>query len=106
MKNPHHTPTLLSEKENQELEVDGHILKLTNLNKIFWEKEKYTKSDLINYYYEMAGYILPYLKDRPESLNRHPNGINKKSFFQKDVRDFYGLEYLWQEAKQVSWQKK
>lgn len=58
--------------------------KLTHLDKIFWPKEKYTKGDLIKYYQEIAPIILPYLKDRPESLNRHPNGINGKNFFQKD----------------------
>jgi bifunctional non-homologous end joining protein LigD len=60
-------------------------LKCTNLDKIFWPKEKYTKRDMLNYYYQVAPYILPYLKDRPQSLNRFPNGINGKSFYQKDV---------------------
>ncbi len=58
---------------------------LTNLDKIFWPKEKYTKGDVIKYYEKIADYILPYLKDRPESLNRHPNGIAGDSFFQKDM---------------------
>ncbi|MDB4939913.1 MAG: ATP-dependent ligase LigD phosphoesterase module / ATP-dependent ligase LigD polymerase [Candidatus Doudnabacteria bacterium] len=57
----------------------------THLDKIFWPKEKYTKGDLINYYRKISPYILPYLKDRPESMNRHPNGIDGQSFFQKDV---------------------
>jgi len=60
-------------------------VKLSNLKKIFWPKEKITKGDVINYYEKISPYILPYLKDRPESLNRHPNGINGGSFFQKDV---------------------
>lgn len=60
-------------------------LTLTHLDKIFWPREKYTKGDVIAYYDKIAPYILPYLKDRPESLNRHPNGIAGKSFFQKDV---------------------
>jgi bifunctional non-homologous end joining protein LigD len=46
---------------------------------------KVTKRDMLNYYYQIAPYILPYLKDRPQSLNRFPNGINGKSFYQKDV---------------------
>lgn len=65
--------------------VKGHELKFTNLNKIFWPKEKYTKRDMLNYYYQVAPYILPYLKDRPQSMNRFPNGITGKSFYQKDV---------------------
>jgi bifunctional non-homologous end joining protein LigD len=72
-------------EETQVKTINGHDLKFTNLSKIFWPKEKYTKRDLINYYYQVAPYILPYLKDRPQSLNRHPNGINGKSFYQKDV---------------------
>ncbi|MEO8066032.1 MAG: non-homologous end-joining DNA ligase [Candidatus Doudnabacteria bacterium] len=65
--------------------IDGKELTLTHQDKIFWPKEKYSKGDLIAYYDKIAPYILPYLKDRPESLNRHPNGIAGKSFFQKDV---------------------
>ena len=65
--------------------IDGHELKLTNLNKIYWPKEKYTKGDLIDYYRKISPYILPYLKDRPESMNRHPGGITGPNFFQKDV---------------------
>jgi len=68
-----------------ELKIGGQRVKVTHLNKIFWPKEKYTKGDLINYYRQVSKYILPYLIDRPESLNRHPNGIAGPSFFQKDV---------------------
>jgi bifunctional non-homologous end joining protein LigD len=71
--------------ETQARIVNGHELKFTNLGKIFWPKEKYTKRDMLNYYYQVAPYILPYLKDRPQSMNRYPNGIDGKSFYQKDV---------------------
>ena len=40
---------------------------------------------MLNYYYQVAPFILPYLQGRPQSLNRHPNGINGESFYQKDV---------------------
>lgn len=73
-------------EETQVREVGGHTLKFTNLSKVFWPKEGATKRDLINYYYQVAPYMLPYLKDRPQSLNRHPNGINGKSFYQKDIK--------------------
>jgi bifunctional non-homologous end joining protein LigD len=65
--------------------INSRELKLTNLDKVYWPEEGYTKGDLIEYYEKVSGYILPYLKDRPESLLRHPNGINGKSFFQKDI---------------------
>lgn len=54
-------------------------------DKIFWPKEKYTKGDLIDYYEKIADIILPYLKDKPESLLRFPNGIKGESFFQKNI---------------------
>ena len=60
---------------------------LTNLDKIYWPNEGYTKGDLIEYYRTVAPVMLPYLVDRPQSLHRHPNGIEKESFFQKDVGD-------------------
>lgn len=63
-----------------------HEPALTNLEKVYWPEEGYTKGELIAYYREVASVLLPYLKDRPQSLHRHPNGIAGKSFFQKDVR--------------------
>lgn len=73
--------------ETQVKKIKGHELKFTNLNKVYWPEEGYTKRDMFNYYYQVADYILPYLKDRPQSLNRFPNGIHGKSFYQKDVKD-------------------
>ncbi|HEU4904377.1 MAG TPA: non-homologous end-joining DNA ligase, partial [Flavisolibacter sp.] len=70
----------------QVLQLDGHDVHLTNLQKIYWPKEGFRKGDAVNYYLRMAPYILPYLLDRPQSLNRHPNGIAAPNFFQKDVR--------------------
>jgi bifunctional non-homologous end joining protein LigD len=66
-------------------EINGHEIKFNNLNKIYWPKEKITKRDMLNYYYQVAPFILPYLKDRPQSMNRHPNGITGESFYFKDV---------------------
>ena len=60
----------------------------TNLDKVFWPAEGYTKGDLIEYYRRIAPQMLPYLKDRPVVLTRYPDGIAGKSFFQKDAPDF------------------
>ncbi len=60
-------------------------LKLTHLNKIFWKQEGITKGELIHYYREMAAWIVPYLKDKPISMRRQPNGTADPGFFQKDV---------------------
>lgn len=77
-----------SSKENERLvELDGHELKLTNQNKIFWPEEKYTKGDVINHYNKIADFILPYLIDRPQSLKRNPGGIADKGFYHKDAGD-------------------
>ncbi|HEX9980920.1 MAG TPA: DNA ligase D [Flavobacterium sp.] len=79
--------TLLNPKEETQVKnICGHELKFTNLSKVFWPEEGYTKRDMFNYYYQVAEYIIPYLKDRPQSLNRFPNGIYGKSFYQKDVK--------------------
>jgi bifunctional non-homologous end joining protein LigD len=59
--------------------------RLTHLDKVYWPKEGYTKGDLVEYYRAIAPKILPYLKDRPESLNRHPGGIASAGFYQKDM---------------------
>ena len=66
--------------------VNGHDLKFSNIQKIYWPKEKISKGDLINYYHQVAEHIMPYMKDRPQSLNRHPNGITGESFYQKDMK--------------------
>jgi len=71
--------------ETQVRGIRGHEIKFNNLNKIYWPEEKITKRDMLNYYYQVAPYILPYLKDRPQSMNRHPDGINGESFYYKDV---------------------
>ncbi|SEL08199.1 DNA ligase D [Parapedobacter koreensis] len=71
--------------KTQVKKVDGIELHFTNLDKVFWPEEGYTKRDMLNYYHQVAKYILPYLKNRPQSLNRFPNGIKGGSFYQKDV---------------------
>ena len=67
------------------IEISGKKVKCTNLTKIYWPGEGYTKGDLIAYYQSVSSYILPYLRNRPQSLNRHPNGIAGKSFYHKDM---------------------
>ena len=63
-------------------------VKFSNLDKVFWPVEKYTKGDLIEYYRSMAPWLLPYIKDRPVVLTRYPDGIDGKSFYQKDAPGF------------------
>jgi bifunctional non-homologous end joining protein LigD len=69
----------------EEVEIEGHMLQLKKLDKVYWPEQRLTKRDLSNYYRGIAPLILPYLVDRPQSLHRFPNGINRESFFQKNV---------------------
>ncbi|OQP68506.1 non-homologous end-joining DNA ligase [Niastella populi] len=73
-----------TEKE-QVVIINKKELTFTNLDKIYWPAEKITKREMLNYYERIAPFMLPYMKDRPQSMNRFPNGINKPSFYQKDV---------------------
>jgi bifunctional non-homologous end joining protein LigD len=66
----------------------ARTFKATNLNKVFWPEQGYTKGDLIRYYETIADWMLPYLMDRPVVLTRYPDGIAGKSFFQKDAPAF------------------
>ena len=78
--------TLLNPTEKSQTKtINGHNITFNNLNKIYFPKKKVTKRDVINYYYLVAPYMLPYMKDRPQTLIRYPNGIDGKSFYQKDV---------------------
>ncbi len=79
--------TFLNPKdEMQTRNIGGHDLKFTNLSKIYWPKENITKRDMLNYYYQAAPYMVPYYKDRPQTLNRYPHGISGETFYQKDVK--------------------
>jgi bifunctional non-homologous end joining protein LigD len=73
--------------KDKTLRVNGHLLKLTNQEKVYWPKEGFTKGDVLAYYNSISKYLLPYLKDRPQSLKRNPNGIVDKGFFHKDAGD-------------------
>ena len=67
-------------------EHDGSAVpKFTNLDKVLWPKDGYTKGELIKYYLSVAPWLLPYLKDRPLTLQRFPNGIDSESFFEKQA---------------------
>lgn len=72
-----------SKKIAEETTMKGKV-EFTHLDKIFFPKHKYTKGDVLAYYESVADYILPYLKDRPLSLLRQPNGITGEGFFQKN----------------------
>ncbi|HEY0173389.1 MAG TPA: non-homologous end-joining DNA ligase [Pyrinomonadaceae bacterium] len=67
--------------------VGREVVPLTHVERVYWPDEGYTKADLIRYYYEVADYILPYLKDRPLIMKRYPTGVGGPSFHQHDVNE-------------------
>jgi DNA ligase D len=79
------SPLIPLGKNEVTLNVDGRNLKFTNLDKIFYPRDGYTKRDIINYYDAVAHLLVPHLANRPLSLKRYPNGIHEPFFFQKDM---------------------
>ncbi len=69
------------------IELDGKRLRLSNLNKIYFPESGYTKRNLLAYYYQIADFLLPFLRDRALVLRRYPDGIKGQAFFQKDVHE-------------------
>ncbi|WP_420634506.1 DNA ligase D [Candidatus Palauibacter sp.] len=79
-------------------------LPVSNLDKVFWPEEGYTKGDLIAYYRDIAPWLLRFLEDRPLVLTRYPDGIDGKSFFQKNAPgfqpDWVRTEPIWSEGSE------
>ncbi|HUF25923.1 MAG TPA: DNA ligase D [Gemmatimonadaceae bacterium] len=67
---------------------ERRTITFSNLRKVFWPAERYTKGDLIEYYRAVSPWMLPYLRNRPVVLTRFPDGIEGKSFYQKDAPEF------------------
>jgi bifunctional non-homologous end joining protein LigD len=71
-------------KASAHWDIAGRRLPLTNLDKVLWPADGITKREMIEYYVRMAPYMLPYLRDRPLSMQVFPDGIDGKSFWRKD----------------------
>lgn len=67
------------------LTVGSRQVQVSNLDKIWWEREGISKGDVLNYYIAVAPWMLPHLQDRPLVLTRYPNGPEGKSFYQKNT---------------------
>jgi bifunctional non-homologous end joining protein LigD len=70
------------------INIEGRGLSLSNLDKVLWPKEGYTKGELINYYLEIAPFILEHLRDRPLVFTRYPDGIEGGFFYQKNAPEY------------------
>jgi bifunctional non-homologous end joining protein LigD len=71
--------------EKVTVEVDGHRLQLSNLDKVLYPETGFSKADVIDYYARIAPVILPHLADRPVSFKRYPDGVDGGGFFAKNA---------------------
>ncbi len=67
------------------LQINQQQIPVTNLQKVFWPNDGFTKGDIMHYYSEVWPYLAPHLLNRPVSLVRYPEGITGNFFYQKDV---------------------
>ncbi|MBW3592898.1 MAG: DNA ligase D, partial [Actinobacteria bacterium] len=68
-----------------EMRRGKRVLRLSNLDKVFWPAERITKGDLLWYYREIAPVLVPHLRDRPFTMKRYPEGVEGGHFFQKNA---------------------
>lgn len=73
----------------REIKIGRHTISLSNEDRIYFPKSKLTKGDLIEYYAKIADTMLPYMKNRPLTMHRFPEGIKGEDFYQKDAPDYF-----------------
>lgn len=76
----------MSEKK---VHVNGHTISVERFDKVLFPDDGITKGDLIDYYQRIAETMLPYLRDRPLTMQRFPDGIDAQGFYQKEVPDYF-----------------
>lgn len=74
-------------KGDKRVKIGKAVVPLTSLDRVYWPKERYTKFDLLKYYWQISKYIIPYLKDRPLILRRFPAGITGQQFYQHNLEE-------------------
>jgi len=82
-------PLIPANVKETTLTVEKRRLKFTNLDKVYFPKDGVRKRDVLNFYHDVAPFLLPHLAGRPLSLRRYPDGIEAESFFQKDTPESY-----------------
>ncbi len=87
---------------DQNVDVDGRRLKLTNLDKVLYPTAGFTKGQIIDYYARIAPVLVPHLKDRPLTLKRYPGGVDQQYFFEKNATkhrpDWVKTAPIWSEG--------
>jgi bifunctional non-homologous end joining protein LigD len=71
--------------KKQIIEVEGRELAISNVDKVYFPESGFTKGEVIAFYSEIAEVILPHLRDRPLTLKRFPEGINREYFYEKNA---------------------
>jgi bifunctional non-homologous end joining protein LigD len=69
----------------EKVKIQGHEIAISNPQKVFYPKARFTKAQIIDYYARISRYILPHLKDRPVTLKRYPDGVRGAFFYEKDA---------------------
>jgi len=76
-------------KVDNEIKIGKRTIAISNPTKIIFPKPKITKQDIVDYYAQISKFMLPYMKDRPLSMQRFPDGIDKEGFYQKDAGEYF-----------------
>jgi bifunctional non-homologous end joining protein LigD len=71
--------------QKQELKVGARTLAVSNLDKVLFPGDGFTKGQVIDYYIRISKYLLPHLRNRPVTMKRYPDGVNGKFFYEKDA---------------------
>lgn len=93
----------MSQKNKKKiLKIENKKLKIENWQKILFPKERISKGDLINYYLKIADRLLPFCQDRPISMKRCPDGIDKECFYHKEVPEYFPkwIKRAWVKVKE------
>src|SRR3982751_4328480 len=77
-----------TKKSEQKLTIGNRTVAVTNLDKVLYPGNGFTKGQVIDYYIRVAPYLLPHLKNRPVTLKRYPNGVGGEFFYEKDAPGF------------------
>ena len=65
------------------VQIDGHTLTLSNLTKVLYPADGFTKAEVLDYYQRISAVLLPHIAGRPMTLKRYPEGVDAESFFAK-----------------------
>ncbi|GAC1645184.1 MAG: non-homologous end-joining DNA ligase [Acidobacteriaceae bacterium] len=94
----------MAKRTEQTIEVDGKILKVSNLEKVLYPEAGFTKGQVIDFFIRIAPIALPHLRGRPLTLKRYPNGVNGMFFYEKNCPehrpDWINTVPIWSEGNQ------